>query len=646
MNVGRLRYIPALDGFRGVAVLAVCLYHGGVGWVGGGYLGVDAFFVLSGFLITALLVTEERATGVIDRRAFWTRRARRLLPALALVLLAVAAYAAFAADAVELARLRRDALATVAYVANWGQIVTHTSYFEQFAAPSMLRHTWSLAIEEQFYLLWPVVVLLALRRPRGRRFLVPGCLIGAVASAMWMAILFDPDRDPSRVYFGTDTRAQSLLVGAALGAMLARRRPSAPGLRTLHRLAPVAALGLAVMWATTADTATWLYRGGFLLAAGLVAVVLASVVDPRHPGPVGRALAWAPLRGLGIISYGVYLWHWPVYVFVNPDRTGIDGTALLVVRLAVTLAIATASYAFVEQPIRAGTFRIRRPRVALPAGAVVLVGALVLATAGSVPTEFRPASAGAIEAAPTTVPAAPRVMIVGDSVAYSLAPGLRAEADRRGWRLWNVAVPGCGLSSDVGDHWDGVGWRLHEDRCDPPWRARWPLQVAAFRPDVVVMLVGTQDIFDRRINGQVVEFDTLAGTLLARADLDEAISVLSAGGARVVVLTTPYHVLGWPMRIDESRSSMYAPWTDRYNSIQRSAVDASGGRAEIRDLNRLIGPDGVWTDTVAGIRVRNRDRMHLSPEGAAFVADWLAPTLIPGRAGATTSATPPSTPPG
>ena len=143
-----------------------------------------------------------------------------------------------------------------------------------------------------------------------------------------------------------------------------------------------------------------------------------------------------------------------------------------------------------------------------------------------------------------------------------------------------------------------------------------------------MLLVGTQDTFDRRINGQVVNFDTLAGTLLARSELEEAIRVLSAGGAEVVVLTTPYHVLGWPMRIDEERSSMYAPWTDRYNSIQRSTVAALGPMAEIRDLNQLLGPDGIWTDTVDGIRVRHRDRMHLSPEGAAFVARWLAPTLI------------------
>ena len=444
-----------------------------------------------------------------------------------------------------------------------------------------------------------------------------------------MALLYSPGHDPSRVYYGTDTRAQSLLIGAALGATMARRSPSAETRRYLHGGAVASAALLALCWCTTADTTDWLYRGGFLVTALLVGTVIASVADPDHPGPVGRVLAWAPLRALGVISYGVYLWHWPVYVFLSPDRTGLEGTPLLVVRLLVTLAVATASYGLLEHPVRAGTLRIRRPRVLLPAGVAVLVVALVLATVGTVPRDLRPASAGAVEAPPAAVPAAPRVMIVGDSVANSLAPGLRAAAQFRGWRLWDVSVPGCGLSSDVGEHWDGSGWRPKETRCDPPWRARWPLQVAAFRPDVVVMLVGAQDAFDRRIDGQVVKFDTLAGTLLARHDLDEAIAVLGAGGARVVVLTTPYYVLGWPMRIDEHRSSMYAPWIDRYNSIQRSAVLAAGGTAEIRDLNQLLGPDGIWTDTVAGIRVRHRDRMHLSPEGAAFVARWLAPTLIP-----------------
>ena len=232
-----LRYMPALDGLRALAVLAVLLYHGNVSWAHGGYFGVDAFFVLSGFLITGLLLAEWRDEGGINFKQFWVRRARRLLPALALVVVAVAVYAARYAMPIELHQLRRDALSTIGYVANWSQIFAHQSYFEQFAAPSALKHTWSLAIEEQFYLVWPLLVFAAMRIGRGsKKVLLGGCLVLATASAIEMAVLYSPGHDPSRVYYGTDTRAQSLLIGAILAILVsAARAGSLP--RRPHRVA-------------------------------------------------------------------------------------------------------------------------------------------------------------------------------------------------------------------------------------------------------------------------------------------------------------------------------------------------------------------------------------------------------------------------
>ena len=221
----RLAYMPALDGIRALAVAAVLLYHGEVSWAQGGYLGVDAFFVLSGFLITSLLLAEWRGEGRIALSAFWARRARRLLPALFLVLAGVAVYGAVVAAPVELDQLRRDGLSALGYVANWGQIFSHQSYFQSFAAPSPLRHTWSLAIEEQFYLVWPLLVAGVLRWRRGSfrsLTMITGALL--VASATWMVLLYTPGADPTRVYYGTDTRAQSLLMGALLALVLARRR--------------------------------------------------------------------------------------------------------------------------------------------------------------------------------------------------------------------------------------------------------------------------------------------------------------------------------------------------------------------------------------------------------------------------------------
>jgi peptidoglycan/LPS O-acetylase OafA/YrhL len=308
----RLAYMPALDGVRATAVAAVLLYHADVSWAGGGYLGVDAFFVLSGFLITSLLLAEWRGEGRIALSAFWARRARRLLPALFLVLAAVAAYGAVIAAPVELEHLRHDGLSALGYVANWGQIFSHQSYFESFAAPSPLRHTWSLAIEEQFYLVWPLLVAGVLRWRRGSiRSLTAVTGVLLAASAVWMIVLYEPGVDPTRVYYGTDTRAQSLLMGTLLALLLTRlRRPLGQNAtRALHCSAFVAAIWLGWIWVHTSEEASWLYRGGFTLCALLVAIVIASVTRPM-PGLLGALLSVRPLRWVGAVSYGLYLWHW------------------------------------------------------------------------------------------------------------------------------------------------------------------------------------------------------------------------------------------------------------------------------------------------------------------------------------------------
>ena len=618
------------------------LYHGDVSWARGGYFGVDAFFVLSGFLITGLLLAEWHDEGGIDFKQFWVRRARRLLPALALVVVAVAIYAARYAMPIELHQLRRDALSTIGYVANWSQIFTHQSYFEQFAAPSALKHTWSLAIEEQFYLVWPLLVFAAMRIGRGsKKVLLAGCAVLATASAVAMAALYTPGHDPTA----------RLLRHRHAGAVIAHRRdPRHPARRprtdalaanrtALHGAAIIAAVGLALIWVRTTDSDTWQYRGGFAVAATLVAIVIASVTQREHSGPLGWLLSRAPLRAIGIISYGLYLWHWPIYVFLSPERTGLDGASLLFVRLLVTFAVATASYFVVEVPVRRGALRGRAVRTAIPVLAVVLAIVVVASTARPVPETFQSVSASQLEA-PSPLPVvrarttkatvhkrAPlRIMLVGDSVANSLAPGLAATAKAHGYQFWNASVPGCGLGTDVGDRWFDE-WRGVYPACLPGWRDRWPHELTMFRPDIVVGLFGAQDAFDRRLNGHIVHFDTPDGDALATDDLRSATTLLSSRGAHVVLLTTPYYVMGWPQKVQIERSPLNAPWIDRYNLLQRGVARHSGGRVSLVDLNRYLDPDGHWTDTVRGIKVRTFDRCHLSPEGAAFVAHWLTPKL-------------------
>ena len=627
--------MPALDGVRALAVSAVLLYHGDVTWAQGGYLGVDAFFVLSGFLITSLLLAEWHRSGRIALATFWARRARRLLPALFLVLGAVALYGAVIAAPIELEHLRHDGLFSLGYVANWGQVFSHQSYFEKFAAPSPLRHMWSLAIEEQFYLVWPLLVVGVLRWWRGSvRALaaVTGALL--IASAVWMVVLYEPDVDPSRVYYGTDTRAQSLLMGALLAILLARRRRpfGETATRVLHGGAILSALWLGWIWVHTSERSSWLYGGGFTLCALLVAIVIASVTRPM-PGLLGGLLSVRPLPWVGEVSYGLYLWHWPLYVLISPQRTGLDDGPLLMARLAATVGAATASFYLVERPIRRGGLRSWQVRVMTPATAGALAAALVLATGGAV----SPASETAADIGPPPTPAAIsagqrgpiRVMVVGDSVANNLAPGLLRAGPTQGLTVWDATVPGCGITQDVGEQhvwtWDRAG-----PGCSPGWRQRWPAQVSEFNPDVVVVLLGTDDAFDRRIDGRIIPFDSTAGDLLTRSELQEAITILSSNGARVVALTTPYSppFLTWPRIGTLDRSSYNPRWVDRWNGHLRALAIQNPSTVTIVDLNQFLDPGGEWTGTVNGVNVRGTDSMHVSPEGADLVAGWLGPQLV------------------
>src|SRR3954452_11259098 len=444
-DVGSLRRVRALDGLRGLAVAAVLLFHGG--YLKGGFLGVDLFFVLSGFLITSLLLAEARERGRIHlahilsrdpRRLhlghFWAPRARRLLPALTLLLAAVALYALVLARSDELHRIRFDGLASAFYFANWRAVFATQTYWELFAKPSPLQHTWSLAIEEQFYVLWPLVMTgVVAWCARRQRLLAPrvlalcGGLTLASLVAMWLA--YTPG-DTNRAYYGTDTRAASILIGAALAALLAWRGHTA-STRSWRALQVVAVGGAAVLafeWIHLDGTSSGVYRGGLFAGALAGAAIIAAVAHPRR-GPAHRALELAPLVGLGVISYGVYLWHWPVFVVLDAERTHVTGWPLFGLRVAVTLAIAAGSYVLVEHPIRRGALSAVTWRLLTPAIAVVVVIALVTTTAG-----FKtPASAAGDvererpEAVLATAPAAAqRVLIVGSSVAYLLAGGFKS----------------------------------------------------------------------------------------------------------------------------------------------------------------------------------------------------------------------------
>ncbi|MEQ8719329.1 MAG: acyltransferase family protein [Acidimicrobiales bacterium] len=430
------RYLGGLDGLRALAVIAVVAYHTGASWLPGGFLGVDVFFVVSGYLITALLLHEHESSGAIDLRGFWLRRARRLLPAVALLVAGTVAFMAVVMPS-DLGGVGGEIAAAATYVTNWFLIVEDRSYFDSFGRPEVFQHLWSLAVEEQFYLVWPLVLAGGLRFI-GMKRLAAVTVVGIAASTTAMWILYEPLTDTSRIYFGTDTRAAALLVGALLafawrpfvmGSAAARWAIGPAGRRVADLLGMAGLVGLA-WWAwATSEFDDHLYRGGFLLVALTTAVVIAAVAVPGSV--LARLLSVEPLRWVGVRSYSIYLWHWPVIVVTQP-RLDVDlsGWRLHALRIAVTLVLAEVSYRFVETPMRrdgvGATLRrwagsVRAPSLSLrPAMVAVVVvaaagglivprvdaggGASVEVAAPPPPAEGGPAGPGGVPVVPTPEP--------------------------------------------------------------------------------------------------------------------------------------------------------------------------------------------------------------------------------------------------
>jgi len=377
-----LAYRPGLDGLRAIAVAAVFLYHSRIDWLPGGFLGVDLFFVLSGYLITSLLLVEWEAGNRIDLRRFWLRRARRLLPAMVVVVLAALVLAAIFART-DLARTRGDAVSSLLYYTNWHLIIANHSYFNLMGRPSLLQHLWSLAVEEQFYVIWPLLLVPGLVLV-GRKRLPFLVIAGIAGSATLMWVLYNPYGDPSRVYYGTDTRAFLLLMGILLALVWPAFERLRRALPLLELLGVAALVTTVLLFRQMQDFNPTLYRGGDLAAAFCFAVLIAAVAHPRTG--LGQALGIAPLRWLGERSYGIYLWHWPVIALMRP---GVDiswtGPGVVVAQAAIVLAAATLSYRYIEQPIRTGRLqrrlaaRPRRIRLELVgAGAASLVAAFAV----------------------------------------------------------------------------------------------------------------------------------------------------------------------------------------------------------------------------------------------------------------------------
>ncbi|ATF13195.1 acetyltransferase [Brevibacillus brevis X23] len=351
------RYMAGIDGLRALAVLAVIIYHLNYDWAPGGLLGVGIFFVLSGYLITDLLIAEWNRNGRLDMKDFWLRRARRLLPALFLMLFVVmAGVAIFSPE--QLDTIRGDVGAAVLYVSNWWLVFHDVSYFEKFGPPSPLGHLWSLAVEEQFYVIWPLVLALGLRFLKRRGPIMIITLVLAALSAISMAVMYEPGLDPSRVYYGTDTRVFGLLIGAALAMMWPSRLLTtniSQKARLTLDLSGLLSLGILLysIWNTN-QYDDYLYEGGLVLLSVVSAVLVAVLAHPASS--LAKWMGCKPLRWIGVRSYGIYLWHYPVIVWTNPFLADREWMAVpgAVLQLLASILLASLSFKYLEEPIRYG----------------------------------------------------------------------------------------------------------------------------------------------------------------------------------------------------------------------------------------------------------------------------------------------------
>jgi peptidoglycan/LPS O-acetylase OafA/YrhL len=626
----RRSYRPALDGLRAVAVLAVMVYHSTTGWGRGGFLGVDVFFVLSGYLITGLLLDrpdEGRLSGLL---AFYAGRARRLLPALLLLLVVVCVVGPRVLSGAAQSSVRGDALAALFYVANWRFILTESSYFDQFGDPSPVKHLWTLSIEEQYYLVFPVLLmgLLAVARRR-RRVLLAGLVVLAGASAAWAAVLHDPAMDPSRIYYGTDTRAHELLIGAALAVAMpwVSRRLTPRSARFLGPVGLLAVAGVVAAFVLARETAAFNVLGGTVLFCLLVVAILVSV-DVAPDGVAARLLRTAPLPWIGRLSYSLYLWHWPVYVLLSPERTGGSRVALFVVQLVVTTVVACGSYYLVELPVRhrRWSWTRRRSAVTVSALAVALVAAVALVSTARVaaaPSEDQVGDTSSSTVGGTD--ASRRIVLVGDSVATKLAEFF-PPASYPGVSVSGVATLGCGTAPQ--DLVVNGTQQPRVTKCDGQLEA-WRRAVSDADPQVIIWSLGAWEVYDHHDGDTVLRVGSRAYADYLTARMEEALAGFG-DTARVVIPNVPCYgqrrfvYAGQDIAADRNDPER----GEAVNDIIEDFARAHRDRVSVVDARSWLCPDGDFVEEKDGVVLRD-DGVHYSPAGAPRFWAWLMPQIEP-----------------
>ena len=650
-------YEPSLDGIRAFSVIAVMLYHANIAWLPGGFLGVEVFFVVSGFLITSLLIEERESTRRIDLKQFWIRRARRLLPALVVMLAATAVCVAFyATDSAP--DFRRDVLPSLGYFSNWWQIfAVDTPYFAASSLP-VLRHLWSLAVEEQWYLIWPLLFVFVF----GAKWMRPkisGALLLLCSGAIMFATAFrfveDNETRTNFLYLSTLTRSSGLLLGAAV-AMLWRpwRKNSLPSwwkssLADALAVASIAVIG--VLMATVHVADAQLYQGGLAVTTIASAVIIAVVMRPNGLF-VKKFFSQELFVEIGRRSYGLYLWHWPIFVVAHARDSGNR----LAVALAATIIINEFVYQYVEIPTRQGAlgnwWRNRQQLSAMHRRLPVLITAVVVASLGitgvkvvgieardlsidtstanvifSVPTTV--ASASSLPAASTTtttIAKLPRkLVIVGDSQAHSLVVNKPSGIEKT-FVITNGSIDGCGIyDRGVGVGGTNGNFRRNFANC-VGFEKKWAKSATTARADVALVVIGAWEVLDLKINGFTFAVNTSPADTMFRTQMKRGIDALRSTGATVALLEVacmrPVDSKGGPVpalpqRGDDTRTS-------HLNDLLREIA-----APEDDGVFFVSGPKEWCSDPKISTSLSYRwDGVHAYKPGAKLIFETIASSVL------------------
>jgi peptidoglycan/LPS O-acetylase OafA/YrhL len=638
-----ISYKPGLDGLRGLAVLLVFIYHSSyfttspIRLAPSGYLGVDLFFVLSGYLITTLLIGEWQQTSGICLKRFWLQRARRLIPAVTLLLLI--------GSILSVTVLRHngnrhsyiiDMWSTFSYVANWRFIFSDSSYFAQFGSPSILRHMWSLGIEEQFYLIWPVIVICIVKFSRARSStigelrrtfqlgLLTISIIGAIASASAMMMQSSRGADVSRIYFGTDTRVFALLGGCALASALTNRPDKSFSWRHDQLAGLFATIGLLLMavWVgRSEELPAWMFRGGFVFSTLLCIVMTGSAASS---GWLSRILSVRPLVKLGQLSYSLYLWHWPIFIVLSSERTNLGGVWLLGLRFIVTIAVSLISLTVIERPLRMPNFwNQTRALLFISLSVVTLIGATVLINASrdNAVAQFR-----SVVNPPSQSGDPIQVLSIGDSIATTL---FQNRPVRLGWQLYkfkDASIVGCGVGpiNENGVSLVSQG-KIRTDinpQCSQQ-REFWESEIDEFRPDVVVALFGPWDLYDIFREERLIPHDSIEFEQLFQNNLESLREIVIKSNSTLVILTTP--CLGrMNGKYSELPEVADIGRREKVNAMYQAFADRHPDDVKLIDFSKIVCPSGNFTGSLEGITY-TKDGVHFTPEGASIIWSLLDP---------------------